>query len=241
MMFRLLHDWLLPKQLFYYIMAHLKNDTLESKRHFQLERIILFSDAVFAIAITLLILEIKIPHLEDDLSEPQLIHALVEIIPDLIGFLISFVVIGQFWTSHHRLFGYIINFDNGLLWLNLLMLLFVVIMPFTTRLNMQYGGLSIVWFIYSLNLALISISLLLLWVYISKRKTLSYIGNDVRITKYAILRSVAVTLIFLIGGLLTFLPWDWVKWSSRFSFVMIFPVLSVLKRRFNRTKAIIKR
>src|SRR5689334_15215764 len=105
----------------------------ELRKEFQLERLILFSDAVFAIAITLLVIEIKIPEMPREVAtEQKILAGLGHLIPKFIGFLISFLIIGQYWTVHHRLFGYVINFNNRLLWLNLLFLLAIALMPFST-------------------------------------------------------------------------------------------------------------
>ncbi|MFT3908664.1 MAG: TMEM175 family protein [Ferruginibacter sp.] len=87
------------------------------KANFQLERIALFSDAVFAIAITLLIIEIKVPEIHTPtISDKQLWHQFIEIIPKFIGFFISFFVIALYWFSHHRVFKYVIHSNEKLLW-----------------------------------------------------------------------------------------------------------------------------
>ena len=79
----------------------------ELKKEFQLERMILFSDAVFAIAITLLVIELKVPEIERaELTEGKLLMALAHMIPKFFGFIISFMFIGIYWTVHHRLFGF---------------------------------------------------------------------------------------------------------------------------------------
>ena len=78
----------------------------ELKKEFQLERLILFSDAVFAIAITLMVIEIKIPEIHrNEVTDELLVNKLGELIPKFIGFLVSFLLIGQYWVVHHRLFG----------------------------------------------------------------------------------------------------------------------------------------
>ena len=105
----------------------------ELKKEFQLERLILFSDAVFAIAITLLVIEIKIPELHEGVSDAAILLSLKHLIPKFVGFIISFAIIGTYWTIHHRLFGFVINFDKKLLLLNLLFLFFIVLMPFSTE------------------------------------------------------------------------------------------------------------
>ena len=75
---------------------------------FQLERIALFSDAVFAIAITLLIIEIKAPDIPmSTATDSSLLHSLVESIPKFIGFIVSFFVISLYWVSHHHMFYYV--------------------------------------------------------------------------------------------------------------------------------------
>lgn len=212
-------------------MSHQHHDIFESRKQFQLERLILFSDAVFAIAITLLIIEIKIPHFEGHATQQQLSHALLEKLPEFIGFVISFVVIGQFWTNHHKLFGYITGYTPGLLWLNLLVLIWVVLMPFSTYLNMEYGNLDVVWVWYCLNLTLISLSLYFIWRYIGKHKHLCSMADDKAFMQKAYLRSVIITLIFFSGAVLTLMPWLAVKWISRFIFLLIFPALKILNKK----------
>lgn len=210
------------------------HDIFESRKQFQLERIILFSDAVFAIAITLLVIEIKVPHIEGVVTQGVILKELNKKWPDLVAFLLSFAVIGQYWTSHHRLFGYVIDYTSKLLWLNLLMLLWVALMPFSTYLIMEYGNIDIVWLWYSCNLALISLSLYFLWKYIGKNPQLSFMANDKVFMQYAYRRAIFVTSIFLAGGLLALLPWDFTKIASRFIFFMIFPALSILRRNFDK-------
>ncbi len=100
--------------------------------HFQLERIALFSDAVFAIAITLLIIEIHIPEHLHGATDIDLLNYLDGVIPKFIGFLVSFFVIGQFWMAHHRMFLYLRTSSPKLLASNLLFLLPIVVMPFST-------------------------------------------------------------------------------------------------------------
>ena len=95
---------------------------------------VLFSDAVFAIVITLLVLpltaEIELPEGGQDLAA----HVW-EQWPRVLSFLVSFLVIGQFWIAHHHMFEHIRRYDQGLLWLNLVSLLTVSFMPFPTALS----------------------------------------------------------------------------------------------------------
>src|SRR5258705_4229921 len=117
----------------------------EFRKEFQLERMILFSDAVFAIAITLLVIEIKIPdkhemQLAEGVSDKAILHALGLLIPKFLGFLISFMLIGLYWTIHHRMFGFVTAYDRRLLFLNLVFLFLIALMPFSTGFYSEFAG-----------------------------------------------------------------------------------------------------
>src|SRR4051812_14058930 len=96
------------------------------------ERLVFFSDAVFAIVITLLVLpltaEIELP------EEGDLAGHVFSLWPTVLTFGVSFLVVGQFWTAHHRTFGQLDRQDGTLLWLNLLALLTVAFLPFPAAL-----------------------------------------------------------------------------------------------------------
>jgi uncharacterized membrane protein len=94
------------------------------------ERLVFFSDAVIAIAITLLALEIRLP--DQTIAPPDLTGWLVTLTPRYLTFFISFFVIGLFWMSHHRMFEYIYTYDRNLIWINLIFLFLVAFIPFPT-------------------------------------------------------------------------------------------------------------
>ena len=102
-------------------------------------RIEAFSDGVFAIAITLLVLELKIPH-ESDVGEAALSTLLLRQWPAYVSFVISFAFIGIMWINHHRLFNHIKRADNTLMILNLLLLMGVTAVPFPTAILSQHLG-----------------------------------------------------------------------------------------------------
>ncbi len=105
-----------------------------------LERLIFFSDAVFAIAITLLIIEIHVPHLEAGASNADYINALLKLTPNFIGFIVSFFVIGAFWGGHHRAFGCAAFYSDKLVPANIQLLLTIAAMPFFTAFLSEYSN-----------------------------------------------------------------------------------------------------
>ncbi|MEP6699671.1 MAG: TMEM175 family protein [Bacteroidota bacterium] len=173
----------------------------ELRKEFQLERLILFSDAVFAIAITLLVIEIKIPEIHsNELSEKKLLTALFHLIPKFIGFLISFLIIGQYWTVHHRMFGYVINFNNKVLWLNILFLLCIALMPFSTGFYSEYAGMPVITpvIFYTGNICLLGITCFFLWRYLGNPNHGLTENLSPQLARYSALRAITVPFIFIV-------------------------------------------
>lgn len=172
----------------------------ELKKEFQLERMILFSDAVFAIAITLLAIELKVPAIVTDVTDHKLLESLNEMIPKFIGFLVSFLIIGQYWTTHHRLFGFVVNYNLRLMWLNLFFLLAVVLMPFTTAFYSEYISyfLKTPEVLYISNICFLGFMNFLMWRYVSNPKHELSEGLGKPVANYYSMRAIAVPIIFLL-------------------------------------------
>jgi len=182
-------------------MDHLQN---ELKKEFQIERMILFSDGVFAIAITLLVIELKVPEIPKQLvTESLLLQGLANLIPKFVGFLISFGIIGLFWTIHHRMFGFVVNYNGKLLFLNLFFLLGIALMPFSTAYYSEYilRYLNSPMIIYVSNICLISIANILLWRYISNPKNKLSEGIHPLFAKYVLVRAIVMPSIFVLLAL----------------------------------------
>jgi uncharacterized membrane protein len=97
-----------------------------------------FSDGVIAIAITLLVLEVHVPSTKTITNNEELWHALGDLWPSYVGYLISFFTIGIMWANHHRIFSFIGEVDHNLIVLNLFLLLCIGFIPFTTDLLAEY-------------------------------------------------------------------------------------------------------
>ena len=103
------------------------------------DRLEAFSDAIIAIAITLLVLEIHVPERhEEGGSNSKLWHELGDLWPSYLGFVISFVVIGIMWANHHEIFRYIGRTSHGLITLNTIFLFCIALAPFPTALLAEY-------------------------------------------------------------------------------------------------------
>ena len=127
------------------------------KHELQHERIVFFSDAVFAIAITLLIIEVKVPHLEHGATNRDFIISLINLLPNLVGYFFSFFVIGAYWIGHHRIYGMIVDWDYGLLWRNIYFLMSIAFMPFVTAFFSEYPAEFVPLALYSLTFAIAGI------------------------------------------------------------------------------------
>jgi uncharacterized membrane protein len=134
------------------------------------ERLEIFSDAVIAIAVTVLVLDIKVPASSDG----QLVHDLWQKWPSYVAYVLSFAVIGIMWVSHHSMFERIHQVDRGLLFLNLGLLLGIGFLPFPTALLAEYtrqGGSNshAAAVIYSATMTLIGLAFLSIWVHLARR------------------------------------------------------------------------
>jgi len=131
------------------------------------QRLEAFSDGVIAIAITLLVLQIRVPRVKNG----SLLDALLHQWPSYIAFVISFVVIGIMWVSHHSMFEKIAHVDRGLLFANLALLLGIAFLPFPTGLLADYvrdGGQNshIAAAVYSATMVVIGLAFMGMWAHL---------------------------------------------------------------------------
>ncbi|HET9677010.1 MAG TPA: TMEM175 family protein [Solirubrobacterales bacterium] len=161
-------------------------------------RIVAFSDGVFAIAITLLVLGMGIPK---HLAGGELTDALFDQWDNLLAFAISFAVIGRFWVVHHRFFAEVDAFDGRLLGLNLLYLASIVLIPFSSEVLGEYGGKTPSVVLYSVNLA--AVVLVGLWMGVdARRRGLTSIDDETH--RETRIRSAYIAGVFLLSVPLAF-------------------------------------
>jgi uncharacterized membrane protein len=177
----------------------------ESADKLGFDRLIFFSDAVIAIAITVLVLELHVPELSPDQAQHELFSRLLDMGPRFSGYLTSFVVIGLYWLGHHRLFRYIVRYDTGLLLLNLLFLLTVAFLPFPTAVLSTYEYTRVAVVFYTLSLSVCGVVLGLLWWYATAGRRLVDAGLDRRMIRYLSLRTLWPLSAYLVTLAIAFL------------------------------------
>lgn len=183
-------------------------------------RVVGFSDAVFAFAITLLVLKLDLPQVQHELANTQLFKALLDLWPQYLSNIISFIVIGMFWVSHHRLLRVVKRFDMTFIWLNLILLMGISFIPFPTDLLGEYGDTRIAVAFYYLTLSFVGILQLVIWMYASyNRRLISTDISKAHIHLYTI-RSLMMPVIFLYCFLMTYINLK----ISTFSWLLIFVI-----------------
>lgn len=132
-----------------------QKDLSSLERGRDLSRIVAFTDGVFAIAITLLVLQLEVP---TDVATPsELWSAIGRQSDDFVAFVISFAVIGRYWFLNHRFMRMITEFDTRLIALNLVYLFFIVLIPFTAQLMGEYGSeIPVTVAVYIANIAMVT-------------------------------------------------------------------------------------
>jgi uncharacterized membrane protein len=209
-------------------MSNKKHFTTLSEEHTPLgfERIVFFSDAVMAIVITLLVIDLKVPAIPASLAAAQLPARLTELTPRIISFVISFAVVGVYWSSHHRYFTYIKRYDGRLILLNLIFLLFIALMPFVASLLGQYGYLPIGVVAYGLAVAATGFSIGSVWWYASYGHRLIDPDLDTDFIHIRNRVALVVPVIFLIS-----LPFAWLSPLVTMAMWWIAPFASILVLR----------
>jgi uncharacterized membrane protein len=137
------------------------------------DRVLFFSDAVFAIAITLLIVDLRVPDVPHVQSGQLLRHA----IPQIGGFAYSFAAIGLFWLAHHGLFRHIKGLDRRLVLLNLLFLGTIAFVPYPTALLSAAGDQVPATVFYAASLAAVGLAEAAVWLYAIRIRELAMPGH----------------------------------------------------------------
>jgi uncharacterized membrane protein len=168
----------------------------------EFSRIVAFSDGVFAIAITLLVLNLNV----DDVARDEVWQGIWDQRENFLAYAISFAVIGRFWLVHHRYFSEITAFDGRLLSLNLFYLSFIVLIPFSSQVLGDFGGETASIVIYAIDLA--ACILVGMWMFVDARRA-GLTSADAETEREAIVRGSYIAAVFLASIPLAFVLPSW--------------------------------
>ena len=163
------------------------------------DRIVNLSDGVFAIAITLLILDIRVPDIPDTLVASELPGELLSLWPKYLGYFLSFVGISSFWLIQHSIFRPIRSYDRILLYLNFLFLMLVAFVLFPTSLLGEYGSHQLPVAIYAATLAVGRLLLTALHWYSTRDGRLLEQPQDPAAVRFFLVRGLTIPAIFLLS------------------------------------------
>lgn len=148
------------------------------------------SDGLFAIVLTLLVLQFEVP----DVPADELPAAVADQEALLVSYLLSFLVVGLYWIVHHNLFDHIVEHDRVLLWLNLLFLLSISFLPYPTEIVGLYGT-QFAWTLYATNFVLVGLLVTACWTY-AARAGYTAAGIDDRMARMITIRGLITPVVF---------------------------------------------
>jgi uncharacterized membrane protein len=167
-------------------------------------RIIAISDGVFGVALTLLVLEIRVPVLDSIHTEGELIQSFWALKEKFLVYLLAFMTTGIFWLGHSSQYKHILKSDRNLNWINLLFLLFVTMLPFTTSFLGDYTHFKFPVFVYWFNIFMLGLMLYINWIY-AKKKNLTDADTAELVDKPLRNRIIIAQILYFIGALLCFI------------------------------------
>ncbi len=180
-------------------MTDLSHDSQPQLSKHRIEALV---DGIFAVAMTLLVIELRLPEHAHVATEAALQGALVGLIPNLISWLISFFVLAIFWISNHRLYSYVRHADQGLLWLTILSLSGASLLPFASAVNGQIASTT-GQMVYSGVMIWLSVSTLLVARHIYRHPGLCAHPMSIGAYRATLVRGFGVMLIAMLAVVLS--------------------------------------
>jgi uncharacterized membrane protein len=178
------------------------------------DRIVNLSDGIFAIAITLLVLDIRVPDIPEGMVASELPATLLSLWPKYLSYFLSFVAIAVFWSVHHSIFRPIRSYDRVLLYLNFLFLMLVAFLPFPTSLLGEYGDHQLPVAIYAATLAVGRLLLTAIHWYSTRNDRLLGEAPNPATVRFFLISGVTIPAIFLLSIVVSFFSvsaaiWTW--------------------------------
>jgi uncharacterized membrane protein len=202
---------------------------VDEARPFGLERLVFFPDAVFAIAITLLALDLRLPQLAEDVAQGTFNAALVGLEPKLFSYGLNFAIVGLLWLGHWRRFEHVRAPSETLVAINLVLLALVALIPFPTALLGEHGDQPGAVVLYALIVSAAGIVGSVSWLY-AERAGLTTPGRSRRWVRLSTLRGLVAPLV-LLGSLPLVLVHPY---AAEAAWVLIFPLQALMARAVQR-------
>jgi uncharacterized membrane protein len=174
----------------------------------RLDRIAALSDGVFAIAMTLIVLEIRVPDPGPIVTEQDLWNALMTLGPRLLTYFLSFLTLGIFWSGQQTQLNIFATADRDLTWLQLAFLATVALMPFSTSLLAEFITFRLALLLYWANIFLLGLLLYIAWIYADRNKLVSKDATE-SVSALIKRRIVAAQALYAFGALLCFINPLW--------------------------------
>lgn len=208
------------------------NDTDEHREGaHMLHRLVFFSDAVFAIVLTLLVLELRPPEAR---SQAELLAALGHMTPHFVAFASSFLLISIFWAAHMAIMRRLTLFDWPVAWLNLGFLFTIALMPFGSAMLGEHGAMGLARRVYSMVLVAASVAQCALVLAINRDKGRLTGGVPAADINYRLLRAASPGIAFSVGLALSLAGQPGL---SSFCWLLFPPILLIAQRLYGPKKA----
>jgi uncharacterized membrane protein len=181
-------------------------------------RIEALSDGIFAIVMTLLILEFRVPELPHNAPNVQVLPALLNLWPKFATYVVTFVSLGVFWIGHHNMYHAIRRADRALLWLNILFFMFVSLLPFSMSVLNAFPQTQVAPLFFGANITLIGWLLFFQWAYADSRPDMIIASVSPEHRRFVKSRMFAVPVATMLTMLVAF-------WSVEISLVVYVSLL----------------
>ncbi len=163
------------------------------------DRLMTLADGIFAIVMTLLVFEMRVPETAADLS-----GELRDLVPSFLSFIISFVILGIYWVGHHAQFQFITQSDQNLMWLNILFLMCISLVPFSAGMLGRHGDEQLGVVVYGANLIVVALSHCAMWYYATRKHRLVAADLDASLIRLGIRLSLIPIVLYLLAIGLSF-------------------------------------
>jgi len=189
-------------------------------------------DGIFAFAMTLLVTGLVIPRLSKTEEATGLAIRLAEMRAEFISFLVAFFVLASFWHMHNRQFRHVHRVDHGIMGITLMILVCVVLMPFTTNISGDYSGVQIAVTLFHSNMCGLGLFFLLHWLYLTGHPDVTSVAIGSRDASKGVRRCLITPIIAVLGIVISFVSPAW----SMAAYLLIIPCVAVVGGSFQRSR-----